>query len=145
MAVPGLGWVSKFTKPVFQLSPKTLAIPMDLHLSARKKVVDLLHSRGVMNGIALIKGGTQDAQYDSDTEHPFRQDSWFNYLFGVKESEFYGAISITTGRTTLFMPRLPDEYLVWCGQIFPPVHFKEMYGVDEGVRSLDIQAPLTVP
>jgi Xaa-Pro dipeptidase len=80
-----------------------------------------------------VKGGQQESQYDSDMEPPFRQDSWFNYLFGVKEPEFYGVISITTGKTTLFMPRLPDEYLVWCGQIFPPVHFKQMYGVDDGL------------
>lgn len=132
MSIPGLGWVSKFSKPVFQQSPKTLAIPMDLHLSARKKVISLLLLKNIINGLILIKGGQQETQYDSDTEFPFRQDSWFNYLFGVKEPEFYGIISITTGKTTLFIPRLPDEYLVWCGEIYPPEHFKKMYNVDDG-------------
>ncbi|CAE7810976.1 PEPD, partial [Symbiodinium microadriaticum] len=109
---------------------------MDLHLSARKKVAGILDSRGVSSGIALIKGGEQESQYDTDTELVFRQDSWFNYLFGVKEAGFYGAISLPSGRSTLFMPRLPDFYLIWCGDIHPPEHFQKMYGVDE-VRYVD--------
>ena len=106
---------------------------MSLHLAARKKVVGILDSRGVSSGIALIRGGDQETQYDSDMEPVFRQDSWFNYLFGVKEPGFYGAISVPSGKSTLFMPRLPDEYLVWCGAIHPPEHFQKMYDVDEGI------------
>jgi Xaa-Pro dipeptidase len=61
----------------------------------------------------------------------YRQDSWFNYLFGVKEGGFYGAISLSNGKSVLFMPRLPDSYRIWCGAIYPPEYFKEMYGTDE--------------
>jgi Xaa-Pro dipeptidase len=133
MSIPGLGWVSKFSKPVFQQSPKTLAIPMDLHQSARQKVLFLLRSNvNISSGLALFQGGSQETQYDSDTEFPFRQDSWFNYLFGVKEPEFYAILSLSSGKTTLFMPKLPVEYLVWCGEIYPPEHFIKMYGVDDG-------------
>ena len=60
-----------------------------------------------------------------------RQDSWFNYLFGVKEAGFFGAICLSTGKTTLFMPRLGPEYRIWCGEIFPPEYFKDHYAVDE--------------
>lgn len=84
-AIPGLGWAN-VTNPVFQIGPKTLAVPMSLHLAARKKVVAIMASRGANSGIALFKGGEQQNQYDSDTEIVFRQDSWFNYLFGVKVS-----------------------------------------------------------
>ena len=65
------------------------------------------------------------------TLHTFRQDSWFTYLFGVKESSLYGAIVVSTGHTVLFMPRLPEEYKIWCGEIHPPSKFKESYAVDE--------------
>lgn len=60
-----------------------------------------------------------------------RQDSWFNYLFGVKEPEFYGAIRVKDGHTVLFMPRHDDSYRIWCGEIHPPAHFKSLYAVDE--------------
>lgn len=29
------------------------------------------------------------------------------------------------------MPRLPDSYRIWCGEVYPPEHFKAMYGVDD--------------
>lgn len=61
----------------------------------------------------------------------FRQDSWFNHLFGVKESGFYGAIQLTDGWTVLFIPRLPESYKIWCGEVYPPQYFKELYKVDE--------------
>lgn len=60
-----------------------------------------------------------------------RQDSWFTYLFGVKEAGVYGAIVASTGRSVLFIPRLPEEYKIWCGEIHPPSKFKESYAVDE--------------
>lgn len=60
-----------------------------------------------------------------------RQDSWFNYLFGVKEAGVYGTICIATGRSTLFIPRLQEEYRIWCGTIHPPSSFQASYAVDE--------------
>lgn len=133
--LPGVGWA----KPVFQLGKgKTLAVPMELHAIARKKLVKLFAEKEIHHGIVLLKGGKQEEQYDSDTELIFRQDSWFNYLFGVKESDFYGAICLSTGHTTLFMPKLGPEYRIWCGEIHPPEHFKAAYGVEEVIFTEDL-------
>ena len=85
-----------------------------------------MNARGATNGVILLKGGNQLNQYDTDIEPVFRQDSWFNYLFGVKEPEFYGALDLSTGKSTLFMPRLPEVYMVVMGSIYPPAHFQEM-------------------
>lgn len=51
--------------------------------------------------------------------HPWmpRQESYFHYLFGVEEEDYYGALNIETGESTLFMPRLPSSYAIWLGQI----------------------------
>lgn len=84
-AVPGLGWANLNNKKnYFQKGPKTLAIPMTVHRSARKKTVDMMQAKGATTGLILVKGGAQLNQYDTDIEPVFRQDSWFNYLFGVK-------------------------------------------------------------
>ena len=45
---------------------------------------------------------------------PF-QESYFMWLFGVMESDFYGAIDVDTAQSILFMPRLPASYAVWMG------------------------------
>ena len=87
-----------------------------------------------------MEGGKQLNQYDTDTEPVFRQDSWFNFLFGVHESEFYGAVNINTNKCTLFMPRLPEVYKIWCGSIHPPEHFKDLYVVDEVVYSDELES-----
>ena len=69
--------------------------------------------------------------FDTDSEFLFRQNSWFNYLFGSKEPGCYGAVSFPSGKSTLFIPKLPQEYKIWCGDIHPPEEFKAMYDVDE--------------
>jgi len=46
----------------------------------------------------------------------FRQEGYFLYMFGVKEEDYFGAV--TPGdRSLLFMPRLPPEHAVWMGPI----------------------------
>jgi Xaa-Pro dipeptidase len=129
MNVPGVGWASTFQLGKGQ--KKTLAIPMTLHAAARQKLTDSFADRGMHAGICLLKGGDERYQYDSDTELLFRQDSWFHYLFGVKEPNMYGALSLRDKKATLFIPRLPNDYEIWCGKIHPPSYFKEMYGVDD--------------
>jgi len=125
--VPGLGWA----KPQFQLGERTLCIPMSLHAAARGKIVNLMVQRGATSGVILLCGGRAKEAYDTDHEILFRQDSWFNYVFGVTEADCYGAIDIGTGKATLFIPRLPAEYQVIMGSIHPPERFEQLYGVDE--------------
>jgi len=128
-STPGFGWASP---GIFQVGRgKTLAIPMSLHEVSREKVVQIMRSRGHVGGIMLLRGGEEQNQYDTDTELLFRQDSWFNYLFGVKEAGVFGAVCLSTGRSTLFIPRLPQEYRIWCGEIHTPDVFQVSYAVDE--------------
>lgn len=126
---PGVGWANA---AVFQLGKKkTLAVPMEVHEMSRKKMVEAFAANGITTGITLFKGGEQQLQYDSDVELVFRQDSWFNYLFGVKEAGVYGTVNLSNGKSALFIPKLPEEYRIWCGEILPPSSFKASYAVDE--------------
>ena len=127
MEVPGVGWASSF-----QLGKgKTLRIPNSVHANSRQKVMAGMAKIGISSGICLIQGGEDQNQYDTDMELLFRQDSWFNYLFGVKEPQFYGALSLSTKTSALFIPRLNSEYEIWCGKIQSPAYFQTLYGVDE--------------
>jgi Xaa-Pro dipeptidase len=119
--------------PLFQLGPATHPISHEFHANHRRKLLDRLRRMPGLPGksVVLLDGGRQEDEYDTDRERLFRQESFFRYLFGVKEPGFSGAIDVATGKTTLFMPRLPEAYAVWMGRIEPPEHFLALYGVDD--------------
>ena len=53
----------------------------------------------------------------SDVGPNFKQEAYFHWTFGVLEPDYYGAVDVATGRSILFMPRLPTEYIVFMGHI----------------------------
>ncbi|KAJ4913410.1 Metallopeptidase M24 family protein [Raphanus sativus] len=110
-------------------------VPMELHAVNRRKLCDSLRrhlssSDRPLDGLVLLQGGEEKTRYCTDHAELFRQESYFAYLFGVKEPDFYGAIDIGSGKSILFIPRLPEDYAVWLGEIKPLSHFKETYMVD---------------
>lgn len=124
----------------FSVGPDTHHVPMSMHAGARRRLIERLRRRGVPdNAVVLLQGGAQQTKYDTDRELLFEQESFFQYVFGVKEPGFSGAIEVRTGRATLFMPKLPEAYAVWMGRIHPPDHFAAAYEVDE-VRYVDEMA-----
>ncbi|XP_068651571.1 uncharacterized protein [Aristolochia californica] len=70
------------------------------------------------------------AVYCSDHVILFRKESYFAYLFRVREPDFYGAINIASGKSILFAPRLSANYAVWLGEIKPLSYFKQRYMVN---------------
>ena len=47
----------------------------------------------------------------------FKQEGYFHWAFGVLEPDCYGILDVGTGKSHLFIPRLPAEYQVWMGHI----------------------------
>lgn len=116
--------------PRSSLSPPE--VPMELHVINREKLLKairehLSESRRPIQGLVLLQGGEEKMRYCTDHEELFRQESYFAYLFGVKEPGFFGAIDVATGNSLLFAPTLPAEYAVWLGEIKPLSYFKERY------------------
>ncbi|KAM1314153.1 hypothetical protein PS2_017599 [Malus domestica] len=118
-------------------SPSSLTpppVPPELHVTNRETLLNSLRrhlseSSRPLYGFVLLQGGEEQNRYDTDHTELFRQESYFAYLFGVREPGFYGAIDIATGKSVLFAPRLPAEYAVWLGEIKPLSYFKERYMV----------------
>ncbi|CAM0946149.1 unnamed protein product [Alopecurus aequalis] len=109
--------------------------PAELHAGNRERLVAALRthlsaSARPLRGLALLQGGEEQTRYCSDHLELFRQESYFAYLFGVREPGFYGAIDIASGQSILFAPRLPPDYAVWMGEIKPLSYFKDQYKVD---------------
>jgi Xaa-Pro dipeptidase len=121
----------------FSLGPATYRVPVRMHAENRRRLAERLRAKGGgARGLALFEGGKAQFRYETDTEELFHQESFFKWAFGVKEPGFYGAIEVASGKSWLFMPRLPEEWAVWQGRIHPPAHFQKMYEVDE-VRYVD--------
>lgn len=113
-----------------------MEVSMELHAVNRSKLwarmSDKLKSIGrAVNGVILLQGGEEQNRYDTDHTPLFRQESYFAYLFGVKEPGFFGTVDLHTNTSALYCPRLNEEYAVWLGYIQPPSYFKQLYGVDE--------------
>lgn len=62
---------------------------------------------------------------------------------GVAEDGFYGALDIRSGNAYLFMPRLPESFAVWFGEMPTPATVKAKYAVQvryEGLSSHPVTA-----
>ena len=115
------GWPDNLESPsYFWQGGETLKVPMSLHLENREKVIRGFHAKGFKSGIAFVAGGETRYRNDTDHEELFRQESNFHYLFGVIEPDCFGALNMSTGKATLFIPKLPagasytfDATIVW--------------------------------
>jgi Xaa-Pro dipeptidase len=126
----------------FWMGPGTLRINLAMHKETRAKVCNYLKA-GSWNGdgstgepvvageFMILKGGDELPKYDTDTNWNFRQESNFQYLFGVKEPGCFAAIDVVTEKSYLFVPQYPASYSVWMGKIKPLDWFKATYQVDE--------------
>ncbi|KAK1667462.1 hypothetical protein QYE76_055621 [Lolium multiflorum] len=108
---------------------------MELHAHNRERLVAALRahlstSGRPLRGFVLLQGGEEQTRHCTDYEELFRQESYFAYLFGVREPGFYGAVDIASGQSVLFAPRLKADYAVWMGEIKPLSYFKDRYKVD---------------
>jgi Xaa-Pro dipeptidase len=52
-------------------------------------------------------------------------------LTGVVEPDCWATIELPSGRSTLFVPRLDDEYAVWMGELKAPAEFGARYLFDD--------------
>ena len=114
----------------FNMGPGTFVVPMRMHAESRARLVASMREAGFVTGLVLLSGGEQQTQYDTDTDVVFRQESYFNWLFGVKEPGWHGTVDLASGRATLFMPLLPATWEVWCGAVLPAEHYRDLYDVD---------------
>lgn len=61
----------------------------------------------------------------------------------VTEPGCYGLIDADTGKSALFVPRLPANHATWMGKIHSKEHFKEKYAVDDVQDADEIASVLT--
>uniref|UniRef100_A0A7N9B1D1 Xaa-Pro dipeptidase n=1 Tax=Mastacembelus armatus TaxID=205130 RepID=A0A7N9B1D1_9TELE len=132
-----------YNLPVYWLGHDTLRVSAALFAENRRRLCKGLKEKDgvVPQSLVVLQGGEQKQRYCTDTDLLFRQESFFHWAFGVTEADCYGAIDVDTGRSILFVPKLPESYATWMGEIFPKEHFKEKYAVDEVHYTCDVSPP----
>ncbi|KAM3961517.1 dipeptidase C [Aphomia sociella] len=111
----------------WSMGPGTYEVPLSLFATNRQRLADKL----VSGQIVLLQGGDNINHYDTDVEYVFRQEAYFTWVCGVREPGCYFALDISTRKSHLFVPRLPEEYEVWMGKLLSCGDFKKLYAVDE--------------
>ncbi|TNN62169.1 Xaa-Pro dipeptidase [Liparis tanakae] len=132
-------------KAVHWLGNETLRVSAALFAENRRRLCSGLKEKDGLapQAVVLLQGGEQKQRFCTDTDLLFRQESFFHWAFGVTEPDCYGAIDVDSGKSVLFVPKLPESYATWMGEIFPKEHFKEKYAVDEVQYTCDIAAVLS--
>uniref|UniRef100_A0A8B9KDI2 Xaa-Pro dipeptidase n=1 Tax=Astyanax mexicanus TaxID=7994 RepID=A0A8B9KDI2_ASTMX len=130
---------------VYWMGKDTLQVSAALFAENRRRLCAGLKGRQGLQpkSLVLLQGGEQKQRYCTDTDILFRQESFFHWTFGVTEADCYGAVDVDTGKSLLFVPKLPESYATWMGEIYPKEHFKEKYAVDEVHYTSDIADVLT--
>lgn len=118
------------TPVFFSMGAKTHRMPVSMYAENRARLLAALSAAGAPLGVCLLQGGEQASRNDTDHEPLFRQESFFAWLFGVREAGFYGTLDCVTGEACLYAPRLPDEYAVWMGRIPALDELRDKYGVE---------------
>eukprot|EP01104_Vermistella_antarctica_P016383 TRINITY_DN5563_c0_g1_i3.p1 TRINITY_DN5563_c0_g1~~TRINITY_DN5563_c0_g1_i3.p1 ORF type:complete len:337 (-),score=47.18 TRINITY_DN5563_c0_g1_i3:100-1110(-) len=123
----------------------TLVVPMSMHKKIRANLVDKLTAQAspTPGTFVLLQGGDDLPINDTDLEYLFWQDKYFHYLFGVVTPGYYGAIDLVTKRCYLFVPRLPQSYAVWFGEIQPPSFYQTKHEVDDAFYADEVASKLT--
>uniref|UniRef100_A0A8C5M7B8 Xaa-Pro dipeptidase n=1 Tax=Leptobrachium leishanense TaxID=445787 RepID=A0A8C5M7B8_9ANUR len=103
--------------PWFWLGNETLKVSAALFALNRRRLCERLRNNADIpkGAIMLLQGGVQSQRYCTDTDVLFRQESFFHWTFGVTEADCFGAIDVDSGKSILFVPKLPESYAVWMG------------------------------
>eukprot|EP00594_Rhizosolenia_setigera_P003419 CAMPEP_0178943842 /NCGR_PEP_ID=MMETSP0789-20121207/2813_1 /TAXON_ID=3005 /ORGANISM="Rhizosolenia setigera, Strain CCMP 1694" /LENGTH=492 /DNA_ID=CAMNT_0020623485 /DNA_START=84 /DNA_END=1562 /DNA_ORIENTATION=+ len=113
-----------------------------MHKENRSNLRRILSEKGHANSLVYIKGGSNPERFDSDHEPIFRQESYFHYLFGVKEPDFEAVIDTRDGTTTIAIPRLPPSYATFMGRMKSLSEFRDLYYVDNSIYTDEVEAYL---
>ena len=128
----------------FQMGRDTLRVDFELHRENRLRLAQAMEEKinaekkktKKERNLVLVESGKQTQRYGTDNEPLFRQESYFHWMFGCRESDCFGALDVEKKKAILFVPRLPDEYVVWMGKPLSNEELASKYKIEE-VRYAD--------
>lgn len=106
-------------------------IPREMYREQRQRLAGSMSKAGFdATHAAVFQGGSEVPVNSTDTSYLFRQESYFEYLFGHTAPDCFGAV-LADGTSILFLPNLPISYAVWMGPLPTTEGVKSETQVDE--------------
>lgn len=107
-----------------------------------KRVVEYLRTKtgGDVKGVLYLEGQKTKMIEDNDGEAPFRQRRYFYYLTGCELPDAYFTYDIATEKSTLFVPGIDAESVIWSGLPVSTSEALEKYDVDAAQTSEQLPA-----
>ncbi|KKY21892.1 putative xaa-pro dipeptidase [Diplodia seriata] len=109
-----------------------------------KKVKEwIVANGGDAEGVLYLEGQKTKMNEDNDQEQPFRQRRYFFYLTGCNLPDCYVAFDLKTEKSTLFIPPIDPDEVIWSGLPLSPAEALQKYDVDDCKPSTEINAYLS--
>ncbi|KAJ2992328.1 hypothetical protein HDV02_003150 [Globomyces sp. JEL0801] len=99
-------------------------------LNRSKTLVELAKLK-VKDGVIYLKSNSNSNRKYTDTELPFRQESFYFYLTLSNLPDCHLTIDVQTQKSTLFIPKYPADHALWHGVPITPEKAKALLGVNE--------------
>ncbi|XP_058805652.1 xaa-Pro dipeptidase isoform X2 [Phymastichus coffea] len=119
----------------------SLRVPMSLFAENRSRLLERLRSNPLVKpqgSFVVLQGGVDVPFNDTDVNILFRQESFFQWSFGVEQSGSMGVVDVASGQSALFFPRLPPEHATWMGKLATLEELRQIYAVDEAYYCEDV-------
>ena len=104
----------------YSMGLRTYRVPLTLYATNRAKLLTALRSHhglgpggACANVVVYLEGGNSETRHATDHEPLFRQESYFHYLFGVREPDVRGCVELDTGRATSMGSMTLDMWRMW--------------------------------
>ncbi|KAE8442106.1 hypothetical protein EG329_003812 [Mollisiaceae sp. DMI_Dod_QoI] len=113
-----------------------------------KRVVDWMHKKKhghKVGGVLYLEGQKTKMIEDNDEAEPFRQRRFFYYLTGCDLPDSYFTYDIDSGKSTLFIPPIDAESVIWSGLPLSEEEALQQYDVDQVLTTDQLNASLAHP
>lgn len=109
-----------------------------------KRVVELIRNdTPKANGLIYLEGTHTKYEEDNDNPEHFRQRRYFFYLTGCDLPDCYFIYDIQSSISTLFIPPLDPDDVIWCGLPMSTEDALAKYDVDEVKYTTEVNAALS--
>lgn len=95
---------------------------------------------GPTSGVIYLEGQSTKMTEDDDQANHFRQRRHFYYLTGCDLPDCYFAYDIASDKSTLWIPPVDPEYVMWAGMPLLPNEALERYDIDDVGTSDDLKS-----